>query len=426
MRQISSRTVWIAGIGAVIIISLSLAAWFFYIRSQQQTVEQLGAARGLGGAIPVFSDPTGSTYANLTGGSAGAVVAAANTNPDDPRPRTPRLWRLSTSPAAGVHAETFGTSTIISFVDRATGYVFRGDSQTGEVVRQTHTLIPNAYEALWVGSDRIVVRHMGETGTIENFSGIATVATSIDVQEDAPDSETLEGSYLDANILSIVSHPEGNDQIVYLRDDGNVVSLIRANGGNTNTNRVWQFPIKGWRLAWNTSGSVVLSQLASENVFGSAYTISLETRELSLIARERGLEVNLSPDGNNVLYSTSQQGRISLFLRTEEGVRGLPLNTLAQKCVWDPARDGIAYCAVPQNIPSEQYPDAWYRGEAHFSDVWWTVNTADDSVEILVSPESEYRVIVDVLSPSINKEGTHIAFLDAYTRTPWVLRVASQ
>jgi len=418
----TSTLLWI-GAGVTVTILSALFAWYFFLSGEEKGLDELARARGLDGATPTFLNPTGSTYANLTGGG---ISPVATESAAAARAKPPRLWRLSSVPASGVSIFDAATSTdpsLIQFVDRGTGNVFRANTQTGNIARLTNTLLPNIYEAVWVGPDKVLMRQLGEFDSIETFSAEIKAATSTNLSGEIITEQKLDGKYIERGIADIVSRPEETGTIAYLRSSQEGSALMQSLPDGSEAKRIWQSAIGGWELSWPEPNTAILTQRASANIPGSSYVISIQDASVSpFITGERGLAV-AARDNETALFSTYTRGILSLNLRSADGNIFLPLRTFADKCVWDPVSTDTAYCAVPSSLPAANYPDSWYRGEVHFSDTWWKINTATLETELLLSPESEYQVILDVWDPIINPQATHIVFLDALTRTPWALSI---
>ena len=82
------------------------------------------------------------------------------------------------------------------------------------------------------------------------------------------------------------------------------------------------------------------------------------------------------------------------------------LNTygLPEKCVW--SNDNInVYCAVPNTVVGNQYPDVWYQGLVSFDDYFVKINTRTGNKITIANSANETPV-----------DGTHL-FLDNDEKT---------
>ena len=112
--------------------------------------------------------------------------------------------------------------------------------------------------------------------------------------------------------------------------------------------------------------------------------------------------------------------------------RFFPIQTIADKCTWAPTSpeapqgkpgDLIAYCGVPQTIPSQQFLDDWYKGIVHTSDEFYEVDASAASTTLLYNPQGDTSASLDVEDPSVDPSGQYLAFINAADQSLWVLRI---
>ncbi|PIR86586.1 hypothetical protein COU13_00080 [Candidatus Kaiserbacteria bacterium CG10_big_fil_rev_8_21_14_0_10_43_70] len=417
--------VWAVGGGIIFAILLLLLGWFLFVRGQNSEIEKNLEGRGFGTNIPVFEgEGFGSTNQNIKDAllsGFGLFTNSSNEQNDEGAEKIlPRLWNPSSIPSAGISIMGVATSTKIQFVERPSGNVFEANLTEGNVNRISNTLIPNVYQAFWGGEGVLVMQHLDENGDIATFLGSIIKPTASSTENAIG---TFSGSYLEPDITSVSTDMESK-KIFYIVKTINGAVGITTGGKENDSKRIFTSRTSGWRSNILNPDAILLFQNASEAVEGSAFVLDGKGNRTLIKNNVRGLIITISPDEKSLLYNNIVSDRITLLSQSEGSVeREVPLSTFAEKCVFSPQDSSIAYCAVPRGIPDEPMPDAWYRGEVHFSDDWWIVNLENGSVEQLISPESEYKVTIDVINPQINEDGTHIVFLDAYTRTPWVLRI---
>jgi len=412
----------------IFLILISLLGWLLFINGQKDELSQTAAGRGFGVNIPTFdSRAVGSTNQNIKDVLLSGFGLSPNNGSereDNDSSQLPRLWNPSPVPAAGIEIMGTGSTTKIQFVERPSGNVFESFLLKGEIRRISNTLIPKVYRAFWGGEKTLVMQHLDENNEVATLLGtVQPAATNTETSTERGVDGVFEASYLEPDVLS-VSTTRDNDGIFYLVRTVNGAIGIRTNLEKTEAKRVFSSRVYGWQARGINSKTTLLYQNPSQGVNGSAFLIDEDGNKTIVKSNIRGLIVTISRDLNNILYNSIVEGRISLFSETiGEEEKMLTLTTFAEKCVFNPQNSFIAYCAVPREIPDTTLPDSWYRGEVHFSDDWWIIDIQNGSVEQLISPESDYGIPIDVLDPKINSEGTHIVFLDARTRTPWVLRI---
>jgi hypothetical protein len=420
-----NNTIWmIAGV-FILIILLLLLGWFLFIRGEQNLITQTLEGRGFGTNIPQFEGGVGSTNKNIGESLLSGFGFFDNkdnlqTDSDSSKKTVPRLWKLSAIPSSGISFIGTTSPQKIQFVERPSGNIFEAYSIDGSIKRLSNTLIPNVYESFWSGNNKLVMRHLDENGDVATLFGklVQSATTSSEIT-----IGSFRGEYLEPDITTVATTNE-NDKIFYIVKTISGSVGITTSGKENDMKRIFDSHISGWRSKFINSESILIYQNASEAIDGSAFILDTQGNKTLLKSNVRGLIISVSKDGESYIYNNIVRGRLSLFAKTKNSEeRSIPLSTLAEKCIFDPNNPNIAYCATPRNIPNATLPDAWYRGEIHFSDDWWIINLSDGSVEQLISPESDFGVLIDVLDPVIDKNGEYIIFLDANTRTPWALRI---
>lgn len=405
----SRRIVYIVGAILIAVVLAALAGWYFFLERRGATLADLSAGRGFGDVIPFFNNSSGSTFENIIDG-----FRTDEEGGEEEVQEAPRLWRVNPAPAADI-SFTRATNTSAYVIDRATGYVFEAAPHNSSFVRLTNTLVPNVNEATWASGTRVLLRHLNDRGSIVTFSGALVAASSTE------EAGRLNVAALEPNIIALTSRIEQEDIFYIAPHTSGVVGILAAANGQ-DTRRIWDSMVSGWQPYLLEEGGIALVQNASSGVLGSAYVVS-ESGTEPLITNKRGLSVAIANASDPFLYSTAHESELRLFARSSAGETPIPLNGIAQKCVISPVERNMAFCAVPENFSPNGYPDTWYRGEVHSSDRWWRVDMSTGAVEFMLSPEAEYGVAIDVLDPTIDPSGRYIAFLDATTMTPWMLRI---
>lgn len=423
--MLKRNTIWAIAGGIIFLILIGLLGWFLFIKGETGSVTQTFEGRGFGTNIPAFEGEIGSTNKNI-GDSilSGFGIFSQNANSDgldDPSTKSsPRLWQLSGIPSAGITLKGATSTLKIQFVERPSGNVFEANPNDGNIKRISNTLIPNVYESFWSGGNKLIMRHLDENGDIATLFGSIMSSSSTTPENSVG---TFVGEYLEPDIVSVATKNYDSDIFYIVKTIGGAVG-ITTSGEENDLKRIFDSHVSGWRSKFINTDTILIYQNASEALEGSAYLLQTDGNRRILKSNVRGLVVTVASDEKSNIYNNIVRGRMSLFAQTSTGEeRPIPLSTLAEKCVFDPKNSSIIYCATPRNITNTTMPDAWYRGEVHFSDDWWIVNTDDGTVEQLISPESDYGVPIDVLDPYIDDGGEYIVFLDAYTRTPWALRI---
>jgi len=413
---------WV-GLSVIVIVLGALFGWYVFIGARQSEVSMVSEARGFGSAVPEFSEKTGSTRENLVGffeSTVGkAFKVASTTQATTTKKELPRLYQVSPVPSTGLEQFETASGTVLRFVERPTGNVFELPFDGGQVQRITNTLIPNVYNAYWVDEDSLVIKHSDDRG-VSILSLLATIQKATSTNGFG----ALVGTYLDKGVVEVAISPDKKTPRIFqlLKTDKETYGNYTDRFGK-NPKRIFTSPISGWRVSWRSKDVLVLSQKAADDLPGSAYALSIDSKNMDLVeGNKEGLVVVVHPKEDSVVYSTSKKGVVTLFSRVDGITRELPVKTLAEKCVWGFEIPEWLYCAVPERIPAGPILDAWYRGETSFNDQWYVIDPVAATAEPLLKP-GESDVSFDVYDPRMNEDGTHIFFTDRNTGTLWVLKI---
>lgn len=368
-------------------------------------------ARGFGVAAPSFSGALGSAYQNIVS----SMIGDDSADESSSTPAT--LWQVSKTPVGGAGFVQGENGRRLYFIERSTGYLFSADPATGAIVRLSNTLTPKVYEAIITKSGAVIARSLDSSGNITTFSGSLSASSSADSLHE------LTGVQLPKNIDAIAFSPSGTE-VVYLINDSGATVGMRAYADGTKPKRLFASAIASWHIRWLSDGRLILTESPSDGALGYAYRVATGTRE-KLLGGLPGLMVLPRASSTALLYSTADRSNVSLFARASASSTAveLPIRTIADKCVWLPSKELIAYCAVPQSAPVYPFLDAWYRGETHTADSWWQIDVAAGTVRIAYEPEQD--LALDVENPQVDDSGSYLYFMNGADKSLWILRLSN-
>ncbi len=413
------RTTIIYACVAVIVVLLgALSGWYFFLRGQTQATTSADAARGFSTGAP-FGSPTGSTYQNMLSDiSGGAASSGASSGK-----ALPQLWHADKAPVAGFAFSAGTTSTDLSYVERSTGYVFSAAASMQTITRRTNTLLPKIYEAYFDTAGGVIERGVDGSGAITTFAGRLSTTTTAGATSTAV---ALSGSYLDTNILALATNAV-TGSVFYLESGTPRVVGLEAQWDGSKRSTVFSSAIADWRATWLSDGRVILLMAPTDGVVGYAYALQSDGSLAPLVGPVLGLTVaprsSASATTQSLLYGQSTGSGLTLFaqVNAQSAPVALPIHTVADKCVWAPGANLIAYCAVPQVAPAGNFLDDWYKGLAHTADALWRVDVSAGTVQLVYAPSS--GLALDVEDPVIDASGAYIAFRDKTDGSLWVLRL---
>ncbi|MDO8552488.1 MAG: hypothetical protein Q7S01_03065 [bacterium] len=419
----------------IILLVGGLAGWYYFLNKQKQAISTSDTGRGLDSPAPAFGGSTGSNYSNVSG-------TISDGTPVNQAKAPPRIWQVTKTPVAGMGFVTSTSSAATTsaaqlyFVERATGYILKADTETSLISRLTNKLFARTYEASFSSDGSVVLRSIDDRGNITSFAGdnplqsAATASTSPTNSKELAGGP-LSGKYLEPNIRMIVPMQKTRELLLLIPNAGGGSSVVLSSWNGIKQKTLFSSPLAGWKLFSLSDGRIFLSLLPSDDAAGYAF----ELKNGTLVPRLRnipGLTFLPRTSSDAVLFGESS-GRLSLFSSAKEGAERvyLPLQTVADKCVWAPLNAPlrrasgerlIAYCAVPQYVASSNFLMDWYRGALRTSDSWWRIDTATGEVTPLLETEETDKVF-DVENPIIDSSGEQIAFMDAKDKSLWLLRI---
>lgn len=369
-----------------------------------------------GGQNPGNTTPGGTTTPGEGGG-------------EQPAGTIPKLRMIWGDPVSGY--VTFNASkdapTSIRFIERAVGHIHetRTDSLTTEKISSTR--IPKVYDAIWNQSgNALYIRYLNEGNeNIETFyASLKPIAkaTSTTISAIEYSQQELQGSYLTRNIQELLLSPKGN--LLYTTYSNQKTQAVTSRPDGSQRLELFTHPIKEWEIQWPQDKTISLTTKASAEAQGHLFFFNTDTRGITqVLSSIDGLTTNTNTDATQILYSLSRNNSFTTHLynpKTKQSSR-FPLVTLPEKCVWSKIKTSTVYCAVPQQIPSNTYPDSWYQGLVSFSDDLWMVDTVTGTATILLSPFPVARQNMDMTKLSLTPKEDFILFINKNNSSFWSL-----
>lgn len=397
---------------AVAVMALgALGGWYLFVSQQIDATDAQNNARGFGETVS-FSGAIGSSLSNLLGGVVSEIVGGGA---NESR-QAPRLWQVTKTPIAGLGFAA--SSSNLYFAERASGNVLIATPSQTKVERLTNTLVPKVHEAIFASDGSVVLRAIGERGQITSYAAVMATNTSPAAGDTV---KKLEGIYLPENIISLSARSTPNELFFITREGtGSAGTVSNWVGGAQK--RMFASSLSDWNGLQLPDGSRYITQKSTDNVPGHAFRIGT-SGSLEKVAGLPGLMILPRIGDGAILYSSVEGSATTLYARANPSgpeVR-LPIRTIADKCVWAPGVQLIAYCAVPQTSPRGGVLRNLFDGSLHTADAWWRINVSANTAEQIFTPDPS--IALDVESPEIDGGGTHIGFINRADKSLWVLRI---
>lgn len=263
----------------------------------------------------------------------------------------------------------------VRYVERMNGHIYKMFLDTKTKEKISNSTIQNIYEAFFNNkADTIVYRYLSEDGIINSY--IATLGAQ-------------KGEFLPQGI-SDLSVSQDKTKFFYLVENTNGVTGMVGIFGSTKKDVVFNYPFTEWLSSWEGSGKVFLTTKPSYNVKGTVFALDTTNKSiLKVFGGIQGLTTLINPGGTSVLYgaSTNNSSTLGTFDISKNETKDLDVG-LPEKCVW--SNDNInIYCAIPNTLMGNYYPDAWYQGLVSLDDVFVKINTVTGEKIIIANSANE-------------------------------------
>lgn len=374
------------------------------------------------------SSSSNSPFGNYNGSSSTTPVTSVTSSESGSGEQSPQfinnptspLVKISTVPIAGAEAfdrkisATTTTTSIVRYIERATGHTVEYDRSTYSLTTSSNTTIPSVYQALWSGNTVLAQLLNPDKSTIKTFSGTLPATTTPSTQ--------LIGSVLANNIYALAISPKGNRVFTIPTGDNAIGSISNLDGSKKTS--ILNFPFNEWAVEWPNENTITLTTKPSFSANGFMYfltTAGVMTKALGNIA---GLTTRTSPNLAYTIYSGSNTGGFSTGIYdfakgTTLAFTGSP--TLPEKCVWSKLSKTTAYCAVPATVPIDNYPDDWYQGGVSFIDNIYKVDLTLPAVQLIYSLPKDQNI--DVINPFLDAKEQNLYFTNKNDYFLWGLTI---
>lgn len=414
-------------ISLIIAIILGVGAYFLFSKKTTQTKP--------GAAFPGESGPaTGRTPATPETPETPTEEAFV---PGSSAP-LPRLYELHKLPVAGVGLFETGSVIHARYIERGLGHIFQTPLATFIESRIVNETRPRIMEALWGnGGKSVVVRFIDDK---EGGAVIKTSILSLDSPESRADSTSTtpisefiktEEILLPDYIPFMATSEDKSDKVFYLEKILNAstgsISTFKGQG----TSVVLNTAFTEWLPQFPNSQLITLTTRPSATVPGHLFFVDTKTKAITkILGGVNGLTTLTSHDGKLVLFSETRDSapRLHVYDVKSKTEHSLSIQTLPEKCVWSQKESFVAYCAVPQTIPSNTaiYPDRWYQGLVSFSDSIWKIDTVTDISQKIMTPSEFGGPSMDITNSSLSSNDSYVVFMNKTTGTPWVYRIGNE
>jgi hypothetical protein len=321
---------------------------------------------------------------------------------------TAPLFTKTTEVASAQEEERFESVPSVRYVERMNGHIHKMFLDTKVKEKISNSTIPSIYEALFDKSGQSVIyRYLSNDKSISSF--MATLGAE-------------KGEFLPQNITDLSVSPD-KTKFFYLTENSNGVVGTIGMFDKTTRSVVFNSSFTEWLSQWATSQKIFLTTKPAYGVNGSIFILNTATKTITKVfGGVGGLTTLVNPNGTLILYSNSTETgpKLGIFDIEKHSTKDLKLYGLPEKCIW--AEDNIyLYCALPNVITGNQYPDSWYQGLVSFDDYFVKIDSLSGEVSTIANSNTE--TVIDATHLFLDNTEDLLFFTNKKDSTLWSLRL---
>lgn len=294
----------------------------------------------------------------------------------------------------------------VRYSEKKNGHIYKKylDNKVEEKI--SNSTIPSIYDAYFNQTgNTIIYRYLSTDNQISSF--MATMGKS-------------KGEYLPSGVTDISLSRDGKKAFYLVESNNAVIGMLKDFETGQKT-QIFNSPFTEWLSDWDSNNNVYLTTKPSFLAEGSTYTLNTKTKTFSKVfGNVFGLTSKPNNNGSLIIYSySSDKGpKLAVFNTKNKTTTELDVYGLPEKCVW--SKDNISvYCALPNSISGNQYPDVWYKGLVSFSDMFVKIDTGDATKSIIANSIDETPI--DGVNLFLDNKEETLFFINKKDSTLWSL-----
>lgn len=409
---LTKRNIVIAGVAVVIVIAVLV-----FLGRKSGSEESGGGGGFLERLFPFGSESTGDSSKTPSSSTLGVDgLQTPSVLSDAELPLTSEaaknlpvgtLLRLSDSVVSSL-APRLQSVRYHKNIPENLGHLFeRKADGTSEEARISNFTIPQVLKVVWAPD---AVRSVIFYKTGDQIRKILV---------DYASTSTPRTNFLPDSISDVVFSPDSKS-LAFLNDLDATQNLFVATSDFKNPRKVLDNNVRGLEIAWPSANTIALKTKSSYLATGFLYAVDVKTGGLTKIADGLGLDAVWNSDSSGALYSSVNSAGKLLPLKfidlKSQKITEIPLNTIAEKCVFLKTLKQVAYCAAPQN-PSLKLPDEWWKGKISFIDAFAAIDTEKGEAASFIATS------LDATNPKLLPDESFLMFQDKSTGNLWSIKL---
>ncbi len=295
----------------------------------------------------------------------------------------------------------------LRYVARSNGHIYSQYLDTEASAKTSNSTIPSIYETyLGNNGSAVIYRYLSN-----NNKTIQTFLTH---------TNQTKGDFLQEDITSVSISPDSVG-LFYLAPLGSDIAGYYMNLQDNNKVQIFTSAFTEWLPQWAGTSTIFLTTKPSWDTRGSLYATNIGKNNFTKVfGGIKGLTTLASNNATNIIYSatTNIGPELGVYNIEKKEFTKLPVRTMADKCVW--SRDGVrVYCAKPNNIEGNKYPDNWYKGITSFNDSIVVIDITNKSYLTIINTEDVSAI--DAINLTLSKDEKVLLFMNKKDSTLWRL-----
>jgi peptidoglycan hydrolase-like protein with peptidoglycan-binding domain len=294
----------------------------------------------------------------------------------------------------------------VRYSEKKNGHIYKKylDNKVEEKI--SNSTIPSIYDAYFNQTgNTIIYRYLSSDNQINSF--MATMGKS-------------KGEYLPSGVTDISISRDAKKAFYLVESNNAVIGMLKDFETGLRT-QIFNSPFTEWLSDWDDNNNVYLTTKPSFLAEGSTYMLNTKTKTFSKVfGNIFGLTSKPNNSGSLIIYSySSDKGpKLAVFDTKNKTTTELDVYGLPEKCVWSKNNISV-YCALPNSISGNQYPDIWYKGLVSFNDMFVEIDASNATKSIIANSTDE--TAVDGISLFLDDQEETLFFINKKDSTLWSL-----